>query len=202
MTTDPESTTPIYRVVVGVDFTPTCDYALDEALRIAWNTDNDELHLVHVIKDKNVRSGGAIARDERLIEDAYARLRQLVLERGGALSARQWSQKVFYHVRLGDPADCIHQACVDVDADIVVVGTHRRTGVERVLLGSVAHKLLKEGRVPLLVARPKTYDGLTKTPMLEPPKPGADVHAKRPDMIYSSERVVFGKRDSHIPGLL
>lgn len=200
MTTDPENTAPVYRVVVGVDFTPTCDYAIDEALRISWNTDNDELHLVHVIKEKSARLGDAIARDERLIEDAYTRLRQLVLERGGALSARQWSQKVFYHVRLGDPADAIHQVCVDVDADIVVVGTNKRSTVERVLLGSVAHKLLKEGRVPMLVARPKTFEGLTKTPMLEPAKPGVNLRAKRYDMI--AENVVFGKRDSHISGLL
>ncbi len=203
MTTENEDTPPVYRVVVGVDFTPTCDYALDEALRIAWNTDNDELHLVHVIKDKSVRHGEGLARNERLIEDAYVRLRQLVLERGGALCARQWSQKVIYHVRLGDPADAIHQVCVDVDADIVVVGTNRRSGVERVLLGSVAQKLLNAGRVPLLVARPKSFEGLAKTPALEPPKPGVNIHAKRyDDLLFSSEHVVFGKRDPHISGLI
>jgi len=199
-TIDPHVTP--YRVVVGIDFTTACDYALDEALRITWNADDDELHLVHVIKEKDSGRANHMSRDERLVTDAYTRLRQLVLEHGGRLNAKQWSQQVYYHVRLGDPADAIQQVAVDIDADIVVVGTHGRRGVEKFLLGSVAEKLLKEARVPLLVARPKNFDGLEKTAQIEPPKPGVNVHATRHDLVFSSELLTFPKRPSHISGLL
>lgn len=47
----------------------------------------------------------------------------------------------------------IVQTVRDVDADLVVVGSHGRTGVARLMLGSVASKVVAESPVPVLVAR-------------------------------------------------
>jgi hypothetical protein len=66
----------------------------------------------------------------------------------------------------------------------------------------VADELLKNGRVPLLVARPTSFEGMTKSEYVEASKPGVNLHAQRHDFVYSTERVSFAGRNSHISGLL
>ena len=57
-----------------------------------------------------------------------------------------------------------------VDADIVFVGTHGRTGVKRALLGSVAERVVRGASCPVLVIRDKDYH-LTLAPEIEPACP-------------------------------
>ncbi|MFC6989772.1 universal stress protein [Haloplanus sp. GCM10025708] len=52
---------------------------------------------------------------------------------------------------VGDPADVVVDAIDDHDADHVVMGSHGRTGVSRVLLGSVAERVLRRLTVPVTV---------------------------------------------------
>ena len=92
---------------------------------------------------------------------------------------------------------------VDVEADLIVVGTHGARGVERLLLGSVAQAIVRSAKLPVLVARPKRLAGLPKTPGIDAPRPGAPLHAEREDMHASSELVdVGGHTPSHIAGLI
>lgn len=51
------------------------------------------------------------------------------------------------------PAAGIAQSARQVEADLVVVGSHGRTGVARLMLGSVAGKVVAESAIPVLVAR-------------------------------------------------
>jgi nucleotide-binding universal stress UspA family protein len=183
----------LYRVVVGVDFSEAGDHALDQSLRLSeWN-DHDEIHFVHVIP----RSGTAIDRLESALEDARVRLRERVLERGAALG--QWAQDVVFHVRIGEPAAVLHQVAVDVDADLLVVGSHQRAGLAKMVLGSVAQELVQTARVPVLVARAKDFTAMTKTPRPEPATPGLEMHHAR---VMASEHLHFGKRSPHISGLI
>ena len=58
------------------------------------------------------------------------------------------------HVLLeGDPADEIVRFGLDASVDLIVMGTHGRTGVERLLLGSVAEKVLREAACSVLVVK-------------------------------------------------
>lgn len=54
----------------------------------------------------------------------------------------------------GDPADGILATIAESGADVVVMGTHGRTGISRVLLGSVAEKVVRESTVPVLTVHP------------------------------------------------
>jgi nucleotide-binding universal stress UspA family protein len=51
------------------------------------------------------------------------------------------------------PADGIRELAIRVRADLVVMGTHGRTGVNRWMLGSVAERVLRESHVPVLTVR-------------------------------------------------
>lgn len=183
------------RIVVGVDFTELGDHALDESIRYARRIPGSELHPVFVIAEPTKRKLGEA---ERHLDEARDALRARVLERCEATGQR-FDQQVVFHVRLGAPADAIHQVAVDVDADLICVGTRGRRGLSKMLLGSVAEELVRTARVPVLVARPKELDDLGKSPRPDEARPGADLHAAR---AMASERVIIGKRPSHISGLV
>jgi nucleotide-binding universal stress UspA family protein len=55
--------------------------------------------------------------------------------------------------RAGDPALEIAQLAVDGEFDLIVMGSHGRSGIRRLVLGSVTHKLLSATHVPVLVVR-------------------------------------------------
>lgn len=53
----------------------------------------------------------------------------------------------------GDPAEEIVKASEEVEADLVVVGGTSKKGISRLMLGSVAEKVVKESKVPVTVAK-------------------------------------------------
>lgn len=56
----------------------------------------------------------------------------------------------------GPPADAIVQVAARQQADLIVIGTSGRTGIDRLLLGSVANRVIKQAPCSVLVARPPT----------------------------------------------
>jgi len=58
----------------------------------------------------------------------------------------------------GDYAENILQTAEELKADIIVLGTHSRKGLDKVLLGSVAEKVLRSSTIPLLIIPVKTAD--------------------------------------------
>jgi nucleotide-binding universal stress UspA family protein len=84
--------------------------------------------------------------DERRVEEARVRLCGLVdeLERAG-------HHAVWKVVEGRGVGDCVLELGRALDAECLVVGTHGLTGIERMVLGSVAARILRGARVPVLV---------------------------------------------------
>ena len=59
-------------------------------------------------------------------------------------------QTKIYH---GPASDGIIFVADEVGADLIVMGSHGRTGVKRLLLGSVAHAVLTESHIPVLIVK-------------------------------------------------
>lgn len=171
-----ESTGIVQRLVVAVDFKPSSEYAIAEAIQLAQRVRGTALHVVHVLPvDPWIKTDG-LERESQAIDATYRRLRETVLDVGARTTGHRWDQVVGFHVRLGDEAKAIHQLAVDVDADMIVVGTNGRRGLEKFLLGSVAARLVTDAHLPVLVARPKELDGLPRTEKLAASEPGAPRH--------------------------
>ncbi len=189
------------KIVVGVDFGEEGDLALHEALRLAKRLDGAELHPVHVLPKPD-----AVGRKDQLdvlshmLSAAAQELRDRTLNVAEGMGDDVWEQHVTVHVRFGKAAEVLQQVAVDVDADLIVVGTHARRGMQRLILGSVAEEVLRLGRFPVLVARPKNTEGLTASETIEPPREGEDLHEQR--TFSRSERLRFGQRDGHIAGMI
>jgi nucleotide-binding universal stress UspA family protein len=75
------------------------------------------------------------------------------------------SVSVSTHVSVGVPSKAILAAVSDVDADLVVMGTHGRTGIERFVIGSVAEKVVRRADVPVLTVR--AAEGAVAWPPIE-----------------------------------
>ncbi len=56
-------------------------------------------------------------------------------------------------VTTGDPADAIVRMATELGADLIVMGTHGRTGLPHILLGSVAEKVVRHAPCPVLTIR-------------------------------------------------
>jgi nucleotide-binding universal stress UspA family protein len=154
-----------YVIVVGLDFSESGALVLERALELALAKPTPEIHVLNVrpILASDVTPdvvgawGGAaltlsLAADElklyvaRLVNDFRAR------HRGAELG---FLDGIRTHLRTEDAAGQITQLAADVDADLVVVGTHGRRGMARLILGSVAESTIRSAPCPVLVVRPK-----------------------------------------------
>lgn len=88
-------------------------------------------------------------REELLEEQA-----QQAVDEVGALARRHLSGSVETAVEWGIPFDTIVDYAEQHDVDLIAMGTHGRSGLQRVLLGSVAEKVLRASSVPVLMVPP------------------------------------------------
>jgi len=135
------------RILVATDFSDGSRQALEHALQIAEKF-GSELTLVHSWEAPNY----AYATDlympvdlvTRIEGAALARLEQATTE----LKARFPGAKSL--LRSGSAWEQVLGAATAVKADLIVMGTHGRRGLERALLGSVAEKVVRMSPVPVL----------------------------------------------------
>ena len=153
-----------YVILAALSSDETGEHALLEAARIASARFNSELHLVHVIAEDGATEAGDLISLERRLARAPAALEEQIDRLHRILPAR-----VTAHVRAGQPARSILQTAVDLDADLIVIGTHQRTRLESMIAGSVAERVLRAAHCPVLVVVPKNYEGAEKSESIEPP---------------------------------
>jgi nucleotide-binding universal stress UspA family protein len=157
-----------YAVVVGFDFEPTGESAFNEALRFAAARGDVVIHAVHVIPERHTfwTQSSVEAYNDRL-SAVPGLLRDHIRERWSHVP-EVVARGLKLHVRVGDPAQGLLQAAVDYDAELIIVGTHGRTGVERFAVGSVAMALLETARCPVLVARARDFSHMRPSESPEP----------------------------------
>ncbi|HEX2928870.1 MAG TPA: universal stress protein [Candidatus Binatia bacterium] len=59
-----------------------------------------------------------------------------------------------YHVRRGDPFENILEGAQDFLTDLIVLATHGRTGITRLVIGNVAEKIVRHAPCPVLTVKP------------------------------------------------
>jgi len=119
---------------------------IDQALFLA-EVCGATVHALHVVDERAYSTIPDDARDlvrDRLEEDGEDATRY-VAER--AVDA---GVEVVREVRWGDPTVGILSYARENDVDLIVMGTHGRTGYERYLLGSVAEKVVRASQIPVL----------------------------------------------------
>lgn len=155
-----------YVILAALSSDESGEFALLEAANAAAARPNSELHVVHVIDEQGAAEGGALLSLERKLARAPATLEQQIARLHAVLPTR-----VTAHVRAGQPSRSILQTAVDLNADLIVIGTHHRNRLEAIINASVVERVLRDAHCPVLVAIPKNYDGATKSESIDPPCP-------------------------------
>ena len=138
------------QVVVGFDFSQNGRAALYRALALAARAPFHMLHFVHVIEPgAKVDYEYAESMQKRVAEQIQFELR--------AVPAKE-PIHFNVHARIGKPAEEILELAREVGADLIIVGSHGRKGVERLVLGSVSEKVVREAGCTVEVARAKSYE--------------------------------------------
>jgi nucleotide-binding universal stress UspA family protein len=157
------------RIVVAVDFSEPSELALDAGLAHVAMYPETELHVIHAIPDVGRRKTTRIVNQEVLLSEVPQALHALVARRGSALEV--FPVHLGVHVRTGDPVKAILQLTVDVEAEVLIIGTHGRRGIRRAVMGSVAERVVRAARCPVWVARAVDYRGLEPSETIEPACP-------------------------------
>jgi len=153
----------IKNVLFATDFSATSDAALPYATAICRRF-GSTLHAVHVLSDASVlmMTGGVdYVSMGTIYEDAHNEAK----EKLDALAAHYGEIPYRSYVRHGQVWSNLAAIVGQNNIDLVVVGTHGRTGLGKLLLGSVAEDILRHAPCPVLTVGPKVC-GWDKLPVL------------------------------------
>ena len=141
------------RILVPTDFSELSDVALDYARALA-ETFAASLHVLHVLDPPcagAIGEEGSIAESRavqaRLFEEASHRLQRRVMR------VARTRYRVRGDIVTGPGADSIVNYARGRDIELIVMGTHGRSGLAHVLIGSVAERVVRTAPCPVLTIR-------------------------------------------------
>ncbi len=140
-------------VVIPVDFSEPSLYALEVAGELAGDRPVIALHVIPGLYavDPQVAIGNFY--DDEALQTARVHLREILDESG--------HEEFSAVVRIGDPATVIADYVRRESSALVVIPSHGRRGFRRLLMGSVAERVMREATCPTLVLRidPEEHEG-------------------------------------------
>lgn len=133
-------------VVVPIDFSDESFKALDVASHLV--EDAADVHVVHVLQELSPVEPGELwdtVDNESRARHAQAALREQLAARGHAQMTTQ--------ILFGDPGHGIADYAKKHGAELIVLPSQGRTGIARLLIGSVAERVVRLSHCPVLVLR-------------------------------------------------
>jgi nucleotide-binding universal stress UspA family protein len=140
------------QLLVAVDFSDPSIKALQVALDIGKQL-NARLHAVHFvpvrIMDMGMEGGVDFIEEvhQKELMEARLKLGKFIEDHAGADAG------IEQHLRSGEPTVEVGRMAGEIGAGMIIIGTHGRTGLKHLLLGSVAESILKSAEVPVLCIR-------------------------------------------------
>jgi len=117
------------------------------------------LHLTHAIPEVSILVKAETVAPDTL-DSGYETVRRDAMERMIELSPALGDLPHRVHVRRGSVWDVLSEIVTKEHVDLMVLGTHGRTGLGKLLMGSVAEEILRQARCPVLTIGPRASGGL------------------------------------------
>jgi nucleotide-binding universal stress UspA family protein len=137
-------------ILVPTDFSDPCANAADHAIKIAQIV-KFKVVLFHVI---NKDSESLFAGEKDIKTAVENKLKHLVSE----LKKQNQGVEIDYMFQEGSIFDLIHEVADDIGANMILLGTHGKKGMQH-LLGSYAMKVIIKSKIPTLVVQKKPFSG-------------------------------------------
>jgi nucleotide-binding universal stress UspA family protein len=137
-------------ILVPFDFSATAERALAWAAEFQRSTGAPPLHLLHAITSRPVATSDVFLQGLLPNAEEIAELERTMTEKARgfevAAAASVW-------IRASNVGDIILDAAKHFGAELIVMGSHGRTGVRRLVLGSVAEHVLRHATCPVVTVR-------------------------------------------------
>lgn len=146
-------TQEIKTILFATDFSESSLRAANYACTLATLT-GAHLHVLHVINELDEHQRVMIPQEAFQVLEKELEV-QAVKELDRFCKGPAKGLATTTHAVVGSPFQVILEIGTAVCADIIVMGTHGRRGVEQVLVGSTAERVVRRSRIPVLTVRCK-----------------------------------------------
>lgn len=161
-----------YVVLAAIDMREGSPLALSRAIDLASQEEGGEVHAIAVNEPPPaVVIPPVVPTPEQLAAPDPGRLADFARSQLDDFARRRPGFRlppVEVHTALGYAPDEIVWLAAHVDADVIVLATHGRRGLKRLLLGSVAEKVVRLAGCPVFVVREKQHHADWRVPEIEP----------------------------------
>jgi nucleotide-binding universal stress UspA family protein len=149
----------IKKVLIGIDNSKIAEHAAEYGFELA-RAFGARVGLVHVIEPVMMPQAGSVdpmlggtMQDMGVVDVELADIQNEASKRIVDSIVGKFGKdvSVTHFTEFGDTADGIIEASNEFNADVIVVGTHSRTGLDRLLMGSVAEHVVRHATIPVLV---------------------------------------------------
>ena len=146
----------LHKILLPVDFSASDRPALEFAASLARDQ-QAELIVLHVEEPPMAYGGGELyyGIEQPSVEDMQGML--------VAITPQDTSIPVHHRLLNGDPATTIVRIADEEGADLIVMGTHGRTGFLRMIMGSVAEVVVRKANCPVMTIRQPVMEKTTNT---------------------------------------
>jgi nucleotide-binding universal stress UspA family protein len=147
------------RILISIDYNPNAQNIAEAGLSLAKSM-NAEVTLLHVVADYTYYSSldyspilgfDSFSNVGVLQTNTVVELQNAAQDYLGKMKKILNDDTIKTMVKDGDTGDAILEAGKEINADIIVMGTHSRRGLEKFLIGSVAEKVLRRSGIPMFI---------------------------------------------------
>jgi nucleotide-binding universal stress UspA family protein len=153
MVTKDELTFPYEHILIPTDGSQSSERAATHGLNLAAAMDAT-VHILTVIDDNSLGPDVRSMLSGKESEQVATKTIESLVSRAQDLGLKN----VVEHIRHGDPSEQILEFIEENDINAVVMGTTGKSGVDRILLGSVAEKTVRNAPVPVITVAPHAPD--------------------------------------------
>jgi nucleotide-binding universal stress UspA family protein len=147
----------IKKILIGIDNSAFSEHAAEYGFNIARSF-NAKVGLVHIVEPTFMPPSAGMDPLSGPVPDAIGDAEIMNVQNEMSENLLEKTEKKFgkdvqvtHFNEFGDTADGIIDCSKDFGADLIVIGTHSRTGIDRFLMGSVAEHVVRHSKVPVLV---------------------------------------------------
>jgi nucleotide-binding universal stress UspA family protein len=141
----------IRKILLASDLAPASSAAEDLAFELAGRLGSTVL-LVSIIDPRHLRlAAGGFGQRVDQVREVREVAAQGIVTRG-----QREGIPIRCLIWQGEPGEAIIEAAIAEAVDLIVMGSHGRRGVDRLVMGSVSERVVREAPVPVLVARAPT----------------------------------------------
>lgn len=139
-------------ILYATDFSessvPACDYALT-----LCKLTGAKLHVLHVIGELSDDRRGLMP--PQSLADLEKGLEVQSIKEMTAFCRERFDDEIDYdtEVVIGTPFQQVIKQATELNADLIIMGTHGRTGIEQVIVGSTAERVVRRSTIPVLTVR-------------------------------------------------